>query len=232
LGWAPGTARGVLRGGSWNNNPQNLRAARRNNNNPDNRNNNIGFRLAVGWQYDLRQNFQGYGSGERALFVQGRSRRSWPGQVVCARYRRGACPGLRATGAAGSFFEAGKNKPMRNQSRQNGPAIEAHFRFFLWLGPTVENFPRDQKFILGDRMQNTALDVLEALIEATYTRERRVHLARANLGLEKLRFFFRAAVEMQCVDKRRYEFAARSLDETGRLIGGWAKADAAHAEAA
>jgi hypothetical protein len=35
-----------LRGGSWNNNPQNLRAARRNRNNTENRNNNIGFRVA------------------------------------------------------------------------------------------------------------------------------------------------------------------------------------------
>ena len=37
--------RRVLRGGSWNNNPDNLRSANRNRNNPDNRNNNIGFRL-------------------------------------------------------------------------------------------------------------------------------------------------------------------------------------------
>jgi hypothetical protein len=36
----------VLRGGSWNNNPQNLRSANRNRNQPDNRNNNIGFRVA------------------------------------------------------------------------------------------------------------------------------------------------------------------------------------------
>jgi formylglycine-generating enzyme required for sulfatase activity len=35
----------VIRGGSWNNNGQNLRSAYRNNNNPSNRNNNIGFRL-------------------------------------------------------------------------------------------------------------------------------------------------------------------------------------------
>ncbi|MBI3824418.1 MAG: SUMF1/EgtB/PvdO family nonheme iron enzyme [Candidatus Rokubacteria bacterium] len=40
-GWAT-----VLRGGSWNNNPINLRTANRNNNTPDNRNNNIGFRCA------------------------------------------------------------------------------------------------------------------------------------------------------------------------------------------
>lgn len=36
----------VLRGGSWNNNPQNLRSANRNRNNPTNRNNNLGFRVA------------------------------------------------------------------------------------------------------------------------------------------------------------------------------------------
>ena len=37
-----------LRGGSWINNNVNARAANRNNNAPGNRNNNIGFRVAVG----------------------------------------------------------------------------------------------------------------------------------------------------------------------------------------
>ena len=50
------------------------------------------------------------------------------------------------------------------------------YRFVLWLVPTVEKFPRRQKFLLGDRLQATALDVLERLVEATYTRDRRRHL--------------------------------------------------------
>jgi retron-type reverse transcriptase len=37
--------RHVVRGGSWNNNPQNLRSANRNRNTTDNRNNNLGFRV-------------------------------------------------------------------------------------------------------------------------------------------------------------------------------------------
>lgn len=36
----------VLRGGSWNNNPRNVRVSNRNRNEPDNRNNNIGFRCS------------------------------------------------------------------------------------------------------------------------------------------------------------------------------------------
>jgi hypothetical protein len=71
---------------------------------------------------------------------------------------------------------------MPDHARRTGPAIEAQQQFVLRLVPTVEKFPRAQKFLLGDRIQSTALDVLEALIEATYTRDRRGHLARANLG--------------------------------------------------
>jgi formylglycine-generating enzyme required for sulfatase activity len=36
----------VLRGGSWNNKPRNLRVSNRNNNTPDDRNNNVGIRVA------------------------------------------------------------------------------------------------------------------------------------------------------------------------------------------
>ena len=117
---------------------------------------------------------------------------------------------------------------MADNARRTGPAVEAMFQFLTWLVPTIENFPRSQKFTLGDRIQATALDVLEALIEATYTRDRRGQLIRANLGLEKLRFFLRLANELKVLDPRRYEHAARALDDVGRLVGAWTKAHAAH----
>ena len=60
--------------------------------------------------------------------------------------------------------------------------MESMYRFVFWLVPTVEKFPRRQKFLLGDRLQATALDVLERLVEATYTRDRRRYLTAANLG--------------------------------------------------
>jgi len=59
-----------------------------------------------------------------------------------------------------------------NRARTTGPALEKWYQFLRWLTPTVGNFPKAQKFILGDRIQNGALDVLERLIEATYSRER------------------------------------------------------------
>ncbi|MSO77758.1 MAG: diversity-generating retroelement protein Avd [Alphaproteobacteria bacterium] len=110
-----------------------------------------------------------------------------------------------------------------SDARRTGPALEAMYRFQVWLVPTVEKFPRSQKFLLGDRIQATALDVLERLIDATYTRARDRLLGDANLGIEKLRFLIRFAMDLRCLDPRRYEHAARSLDEVGRLVGGWRK---------
>lgn len=38
--------------------------------------------------------------------------------------------------------------------RRTGPALEAMYRFMLWPVPTVEKFPRSQKFLLGDRIHS------------------------------------------------------------------------------
>lgn len=118
---------------------------------------------------------------------------------------------------------------MNRPQGRGATALERHYAFLRWLIPTVEQFPRSQKFLLGDRLQNAALSVLESLIEATYSRRPESPLARANLDLEKLRVLFRLAYDLRHLDGRRYEFAARSVDEVGRLVGGWRRAMTARA---
>lgn len=113
---------------------------------------------------------------------------------------------------------------MEPVSRQTAPVLEKMYQFVMWLVPTVDKFPRAQKFLLGDRMQSTALDALEGLVEAAYTKARGPILARVNLGLEKLRYLLRLSKDLQYLDLRRYEFAARALEEIGRMVGGWRKA--------
>ena len=114
-----------------------------------------------------------------------------------------------------------------NDARRTGPALEAMYQFILWLVPTVDKFPRARKFSLGERIETTALDVLDLLISATYTRGRENLLAQVNLGLERLRFLFRIAFDLRCLDIKRYEHAARSIDDVGRMVGGWMKAQRA-----
>ena len=95
---------------------------------------------------------------------------------------------------------------------------------YLVAGAHTGAFSPQSEILLGDRIQNTALDVLESLIEATYTRQRSRYLSQANLGLEKLRFLLRLAWELHYLNRRRYEHAARTIDEVGRRVGAWRKA--------
>ena len=103
--------------------------------------------------------------------------------------------------------------------RRGGPALEAMYGLTLWLIPTLERFPRRQKFLLGDRIQSTAVASLESLSEATFTRRRARLLDRVNLDLDKLRLLLRLAKDLRYLDRRRYEHAARRLDEVGPAGG-------------
>jgi hypothetical protein len=94
----------------------------------------------------------------------------------------------------------------------------------LWLVPTLEKFPRSQRFLLGDRIETTALNVLEGLINATYSKQVEVILREANLALERLRFLFRLSKDLHYLDLKRYEYASREINEIGRLVGGWLRA--------
>ncbi len=134
------------------------------------------------------------------------------------------------TQASLAYMETAQKRD--SPQRTVGPALESVNGFLRWLIPTVEKFPRSQKFLLGDRIQSSALDVLERLIEATYDRDRAASLRAANLGVEKLRHLIRLAFDLRHLDERRYECAARDLDGIGRQIGAWRKAHKVHAPAA
>ena len=108
--------------------------------------------------------------------------------------------------------------------RTVAPVVEQAYQFLLWLIPAVEKFPRSQKFLLGDRIQANALSLLESLTEAAYVRQRRPVLRRANLDIERLRLLIRLSKDLRHLDMRRYEYAARHLDEIGRQVGGWMRA--------
>ena len=88
----------------------------------------------------------------------------------------------------------------------------------------VGKFPRDFRFLLGDRILRNVYDVLDLLIEAKYSREKAGFLDRANLILERTRFQARLAHDEKLMSVHQYETASRLLDDVGRLVGGWRKA--------
>jgi len=104
------------------------------------------------------------------------------------------------------------------------PVVEKHYQLILWILPKIANFPKDQRFLLADRIEILLLDILELLIESVYSKEKKEVLAKANLKLEQLRFMMRIAKDMKYVSVKGYDYFCQSALEIGRMVGGWLKA--------
>jgi hypothetical protein len=46
---------------------------------------------------------------------------------------------------------------MNEHFKRAGPAVEAHYQFLLWLVPTVDRFPKSQKFVFGTASSTSLL---------------------------------------------------------------------------
>ena len=101
--------------------------------------------------------------------------------------------------------------------------ITKTYDLILWSCNHTGRFPRQHRFVLGERLERTLYDLLETLIQAKYTRDRKPLLNNANLKLEILRFQVRLAKDLQCLRANSYAFAAPQIDEIGKLVGGWLK---------
>ena len=92
-----------------------------------------------------------------------------------------------------------------------------------WLLGRVDSFPKNQRFIFGQRIADRTLNVLEVLVEAAYSHRKADLLARANRDIEVLRWLIRMAMDRKLLTPRQYEHCCLSLAECGRMVGGWVK---------
>jgi hypothetical protein len=99
------------------------------------------------------------------------------------------------------------------------------YQLLVYLIPLVEKFPRSQKFVLGDRIEAKALDILELLVAAYYgKREGKLALLeKTNLQLENLRFLIRLSHDFQFLSHQKYGAVSERVNEIGKMIGGWSK---------
>lgn len=109
-------------------------------------------------------------------------------------------------------------------------SITLTYDLLKWTIPALQKLPRDQRFLLGDRIERNTLDILELLVSANYSKDKMGYLQEANLKLELLRFLWRLSLDLKYLDTRRYEFVSTKLHDIGMLLGGWIKQQKARHE--
>jgi hypothetical protein len=105
-------------------------------------------------------------------------------------------------------------------SHEELTVVTKTYDLILWSCHHTCKFPRNHRFVLGERIERNLYDLLETLIRANYTRQRRELLDQANLLLEILRFQMQLAKDLQCFKVESHGFATKAIDELGKLVGG------------
>jgi len=99
------------------------------------------------------------------------------------------------------------------------------YDFISWLLPLAEKFPRSQRFVVTQRLQNAAFNFQESIIEANSLRgaSRAEKLRIADAELRKVRLYLRLCEKWQWINSGQYRHVSAMVSEIGKLLGGWLK---------
>ena len=98
--------------------------------------------------------------------------------------------------------------------------------FIAWVFPVINKFPKSQKFVLGQQIENMALRFLEKIIRANHQKEkaeRQKILVELDIDLQVLQALLRVAYLLHFLSSAQLEFALEKTKELGKMLGGWMK---------
>lgn len=87
------------------------------------------------------------------------------------------------------------------------------------------NFPKTERFSIGQKISETFIEVLELNFTASYLppEQKIVLLTKTSSRLDILKFFIQLAWENKLIPTEKYMELSKKLEEIGRMLGGWRK---------
>src|SRR5438067_9229318 len=101
--------------------------------------------------------------------------------------------------------------------------VQKAYDWALWIIPKVEKFPKSYRFSIGQSLVTASIELLMNLVDATYQARNAGPLGAAVREVNRIRYLVRLAKDLRVVNLDGHEFAAKAMDEVGRMTGGWLK---------
>lgn len=108
-------------------------------------------------------------------------------------------------------------------ANQDIPLFAKIYEFEQKLYQLNKKLPKRDRYVLGAKMENCSLDLLEQIIRATDARQqdKLKHLNEANAKLEIIKVLLRLANDNDLLSPKQYLMMQEILQEAGRMLGGW-----------
>lgn len=85
------------------------------------------------------------------------------------------------------------------------------------------NFPKTERFGIGQKIESAFLDILEYSFTCAYLPKdpKVILLGKTISKLDTLKFFTQLAWESKLIPNEKYIELSEKLEEIGRMLGGW-----------
>lgn len=99
------------------------------------------------------------------------------------------------------------------------------YDLILEVHPVIVNkFPKNQRFVLGQKIENTLIAILEIAITINLSKPTVNYFRRLDIEIQKLKIFIRLAKDLKFISIKKYEYLEEKVIEIGKMTGGWKKA--------
>jgi hypothetical protein len=85
----------------------------------------------------------------------------------------------------------------------------------------VKNFPRDYKYTIGSRIQNTALDCVELIYKASRHKQKEKDLDELVSSLDFLSYLIRISKDMNIITEKKYALYIERSVPCVKQASGW-----------
>jgi len=101
------------------------------------------------------------------------------------------------------------------------PIFTKLYEFYKNLSFIIPSFPKTKRYTLGQKLDNTTLDIMELLFSIPACTNKIIILQRVSIKLDLLKILLRLAKDNQCLKEKEYILLQAKLAEIGRMLGGW-----------
>ncbi len=101
------------------------------------------------------------------------------------------------------------------------PIFTKLYDFYKNLNQAITSFPKTKRYTLGQKLDNATLEILELLFSVPTSSDRVKILQQISIKLDVVKVLLRLGKDSQAINNNNYLSLESTLQEIGRMLGGW-----------
>ncbi len=103
------------------------------------------------------------------------------------------------------------------------PIYKAVYDFLLRIMRVISHFPREYKYTLGERIQNTAISMIVAIYRANTSKDKVPYLKELNEHIQMMYLYLRISHDIKLLPTERFASIVEAIDDVSNQAQGWLK---------